>query len=136
MNDTITTPQPTPVFADQPATTDTAYQQECHAASLVEERLPAVPTKKGAKKPPAKYTSITTKCRLLCPDGCGMQRVSQIEYLPLPWTVITLTCAHVRGEILPAKGISLEHINTPAGRRLIPPDLIAERVWAGKGRMY
>jgi hypothetical protein len=129
MNDKVTTPKPTPVCADQPSTTDAPYQQNCHAASLVEERLADVPTKSGAKRPPTKYSSITAKCRLLCPEGCGTQRVSQIEYLPLPWTVITLACGHVRGEVLLAKGNSLEQIRSKEGLRLFPPDLMAERIW-------
>jgi hypothetical protein len=132
---TTTTP-PTLACADQPPTTDTPYKQERQTASPVEQPLPPVPTDSNAENRPKKYTSITRRSRLLCPDGCRMQRVSRIDYLPLPWTVITLACGHVRGEILPAMGISREDINTPAGRRLFPPDLIAERVWGGKWGTY
>jgi hypothetical protein len=113
---------------DQPPT-NTPYQQECQIASLVEQRLLPVPTDTKAENRPKKYTSITRRSRLLCPDGCGMQRVSRIDYLPLPWTVITLACGHVRGEVLPTQGNSFEHIRSEEGLRLFPPDLMAECIW-------
>ena len=112
---------------DQPPT-DELYSQEPSTGPHIEEPLLLFPTERAAERSP-EYTSITRRSRLLCPDGCGMQQVSNIEYLPLPWTVITLACRHVRGEALPTAGNSFEHLGSEEGLRLFPPDLMAERIW-------
>jgi hypothetical protein len=77
-------------------------------------------------------TTITTKSRLLCPDGCGMKRVVTIDPAsygenPLQDTRVTLSCGHERGELLPAKGISLEDLKHERGRKLFPLDQSAAR---------
>jgi hypothetical protein len=63
-------------------------------------------------------TSITRRSKLLCPNGgCGLKRVTFIDpksYQGGP-TLVRLECGHERGEILPAKGVSLEHMGTNEG---------------------
>jgi len=63
----------------------------------------------------------------MCPKGCGIQNVTWIdpgsyEGNPLVNTSVVLECGHPRGEVLPAKrgSISVEKMDTPAGRRAFP----------------
>ena len=67
-------------------------------------------------------TSITKASKLLCPFGCGLKRVTAID--PTSYqgirTLVRLECGHERGEILPAKGISLEHMRSDEGRTAFP----------------
>lgn len=77
-------------------------------------------------------TTITKKSRLLCPDGCDLQRVMFItpeSYRPDPLTntVVRLQCGHSRGELLPARGVSLETMGTSAGIAAFPPEQDAPR---------
>jgi hypothetical protein len=128
-HDKSATPQPTTTAcADELPTTNNLYQRQLHAVSFVGKSLPRAHPGTSAERQ-KQYTSITHDCSLLCPAGCGLQRVTSIRGLTFPLTVITLACGHVRGEILPAKGVSLEHVSSPEGLRLFPPDLIAAHVW-------
>lgn len=77
-------------------------------------------------------TSITKRSRLLCPVECGLQRVTFISpdsYAgdPLANTHVRLECGHPRGEIIPAHGVSLEHMGTTAGIAAFPPEPDAPR---------
>lgn len=72
-------------------------------------------------------TKITRRCKLLCPVGCEMQRVVSIAPVslhtqPVEDTFVTLKCGHVRGELLPTRGVSLEQISTEQGHSLFPYD--------------
>lgn len=72
-------------------------------------------------------TSITKRSRLLCAVGCGLQRVTWIDPAsyagdPLQRTRVTLQCGHERGEIHPARGVSLETMGTSAGIAAFPPE--------------
>jgi hypothetical protein len=72
-------------------------------------------------------TSITTRCRLLCPDCGELRRVAAVAFDEQGATVASLECGHSRGELLPVTapgGVSLELLNTPEGRRLFPPALV------------
>ena len=72
-------------------------------------------------------TSITTRCRLLCPDCGELKRVAAITFDGKGTTVVSLQCGHSRGELLPVTApgrVSLELLNTPDGRRLFPPALV------------
>lgn len=75
-------------------------------------------------------TSITKRSRLLCAVGCGLQRVTWIDPAsyqpdPLKHTHVRLECGHERGELLPSRGLSLEHLHTAAGIALFPPAMDA-----------
>ena len=62
-------------------------------------------------------SSVNTRCKLLCPAGCGVQRVLAVN------GSIRLECTHERGEILPLSEpgrVSIEHMRTAIGRRLFP----------------
>jgi hypothetical protein len=68
-------------------------------------------------------SSVTKKCRLLCPLGCGLQRVIKVG------DPIKLECGHERGELLAlqqAHRVSVEHMQTKIGRELFPAVLPRE----------
>jgi hypothetical protein len=69
-------------------------------------------------------SSVTKKCRLLCPhEGCGLRRVVKVG------DPITLECGHERGELLAlqqAHRVSVEHMQTKIGRELFPAVLPRE----------
>jgi hypothetical protein len=68
-------------------------------------------------------TRITTRCRLLCPDCREPKRVAAVTFNAAGATVASLECGHSRGELLPVTApgrVSLEHLNTPDGKRLFP----------------
>lgn len=71
--------------------------------------------------------SVTTKSRLLCPECTELRQVSNVN------GSIELECGHSRPELLPAKGVSFEHLGTRAGARWFPPnrsdELTANRAW-------
>jgi hypothetical protein len=60
-------------------------------------------------------SSVTKKCRMLCPQ-CGVRQVKE------PGDPIILDCGHSRGEILPLQPgrISLENLKTEIGRECFP----------------
>lgn len=69
-------------------------------------------------------TRITKRSKLLCPDGCGLQRVTHIDPAsfagnPIMTTRVELECGHRRGEILPSRpgAISFEQITTKVGKQ-------------------
>jgi hypothetical protein len=135
LDDQTAIPEPIAIVCvDELPATEKLYPDKSASCSVPVAEPPASDSPSSeADCPHTKYTSRTRRCRLLCPDGCGMQRVSSINRLPSPRTVITLACGHVRGEILPAKGISLENARSPKGLRLFPPELIGEHIW-GRSR--
>ncbi len=55
--------------------------------------------------------------RMLCPDGCGVQRVVKVD-----GNTRRLECGHERTELLTVKPdrISVEHLRTEEGKRLFP----------------
>jgi hypothetical protein len=67
-------------------------------------------------------SSVTKKCRLLCPNNCGLQRVIKVG------DPIKLECGHERGELLPTDKISIEHLvtRTKLGQELFPAVLQRE----------
>jgi hypothetical protein len=67
-------------------------------------------------------SSVTKKCRLLCPHGCGVQQVKATG------EPIVLECGHERGELLPLKPghISIEHLRQKIGANLFPAVLPRE----------
>jgi hypothetical protein len=67
-------------------------------------------------------SSVTKRCRLLCPHGCGTQKVVEVGEPHI------LECGHSRGELLPLKPghISVEHLRQKIGARLFPAILSRE----------
>ena len=67
-------------------------------------------------------SSITKKCKLLCPHGCGVQQVKS------PGEPHILECGHFRGELLPLKPghVSIEHMSKRMGVQLFPAVLSRE----------
>jgi hypothetical protein len=67
------------------------------------------------------------RSRLLCPECNELKSVTDVN------ASISLECGHTRPEVLPAKGISLEQLNTKAGRKLFPvvwdDERTARRAW-------
>jgi hypothetical protein len=105
-----TVPQPTMACSDQRSI----------------DELYLLPANRAIDPAPTTATPINRRWRLLCPAGCGLQRVSVIQRRPS--TVFSLSCGHTRGDVLPANGISFEHINSPECKRLFPPDLVSQRI--------
>ena len=70
-----------------------------------------------------RQTSVTRKCRMLCPHGCGVQRVIDVGEDD---SSIQLECSHYRGEILALQPgrISIEHLRQKIGRELFPAVLV------------
>jgi len=71
--------------------------------------------------------SVTVKSRLLCPEGCGVKQVTEIN------GTIRLICGHSRSELLPTDRISIEHMFTRVGQRLFPAvrdqEMSSNRSW-------
>jgi hypothetical protein len=63
-------------------------------------------------------TSITNKCRLLCPECWKLRRVKSVAFDERGATVVTLVCQHLRGELLPSKpgSFSIERCAADAKR--------------------
>jgi hypothetical protein len=60
---------------------------------------------------------------MLCPECNELVAVKKIDQ-----SNAHLACGHARTKgLLPAKGISIEHLDTPDGLRLFPPDLSGVR---------
>jgi hypothetical protein len=67
-------------------------------------------------------SSVTKRCRLLCPHGCGTQKVVEVGEPHI------LECGHSRGELLPLKPgrVSIEHLRQKIGASLFPAVLSRE----------
>jgi hypothetical protein len=67
-------------------------------------------------------SSVTKKCKLLCPHGCGLKQVVEVG------EPISLECGHERGELLPLKPghVSIEHLSKRIGMELFPRVLSRE----------
>jgi hypothetical protein len=58
--------------------------------------------------------SATIRSKLLCHECGELKQVSSVNSL------IELACGHSRPELLPGKGISVEHLNSRLGKKWFP----------------
>jgi hypothetical protein len=61
-------------------------------------------------------SSVTKKCKLLCPHGCGVRQLKETG------DPIILDCGHSRGEIIPLKAgrASFENLQSKIGWECFP----------------
>jgi hypothetical protein len=70
-----------------------------------------------------KPRGANTRSRLLCPQCADLKQVSAINS-----DEITLSCGHVRAQIIPLEPgrVSIENLRTEAGRKLFPANRQSE----------